>query len=547
MNNNSETCSTSSFSGAVHVDEWVVGSAVDKAIAVANVESIKGEEIFVKLCPEPKRKNGGALTTTYLRRYEDCKESSGWWVGNINPQTGEETGWGQFKADKGTKLAVLTLKGGEKKAVKYRSPKGLPCEPLCLKVPSEYAQKLAEKLGIEYKEEAYWELLLKHPEIPLFITEGAKKAASLISRGIPAVALAGVNNWSLTNQEGDKVLHPILTLLSKGREVVLCFDNDVKTKTRIDVKNALEKLAIALTAAKNVHICYPPALGQGKTGVDDYFANGGTVKGLLDRRLSFENWQNPFNSKFLKEVGVYLQNFIGNRLRLNELTSEVEFDGKPITWDTFRLEFAMKVLNHPLSSARFDEVIRTIAKENAYNPVKDYLDSLNADTDFDLDEVAPTFFGAKRGSIQATLVRKWLISAVARTYQPGCKADSTLILYEPKGGVGKSSFFRALCPDPSYFCDDMGDIGNKDERIKMHQHWIVEWGELDGIFGMKASSAVKSFLSCSTDNIRPPYGRTTVKMNRRSIICGSTNKREVLPEKGGNVDTGSWTFADGLT
>ncbi|NES70672.1 MAG: hypothetical protein F6K24_38405, partial [Okeania sp. SIO2D1] len=71
------------------------------------------------------------------------------------------------------------------------------------------------------------------------------------------------------------------------------------------------------------------------------------------------------------------------------------------------------------------------------------------------------------------------------------------------------------------------------EKLKVHQYKILEWAELDGLFGMRASASIKSFLSCSCDNIRPLYGERSLKLPRRSVICGTTNKQEVLSDSSG--------------
>jgi len=80
----------------------------------------------------------------------------------------------------------------------------------------------------------------------------------------------------------------------------------------------------------------------------------------------------------------------------------------------------------------------------------------------------------------------------------------------------------------------MGVANERDERLKLHQFWFVEWGELEGILRKKDTSGVKAFLSCQIDTVRPPYGRHAIRLKRRSIIVGSTNQSEFLSDATGN-------------
>src|SRR5690606_23978344 len=63
---------------------------------------------------------------------------------------------------------------------------------------------------------------IKDTGIPLWITEGVKKADALTSAGLCVVALSGVYNWrSKLGSLGDWEDIPL-----KGREVFICFDSD---------------------------------------------------------------------------------------------------------------------------------------------------------------------------------------------------------------------------------------------------------------------------------------------------------------------------------
>jgi len=84
---------------------------------------------------------------------------------------------------------------------------------------------------------------LRDPLIPLWITEGVKKADSLASRGLCAIALMGVWGWRGTNDLGGKmVLADMGNIAWNGRQVYLVFDSDIITKTAVE--QALKGLAM---------------------------------------------------------------------------------------------------------------------------------------------------------------------------------------------------------------------------------------------------------------------------------------------------------------
>ncbi len=120
------------------------------------------------------------------------------------------------------------------------------------------------------------------PSVPLWITEGIKKADALTSRGLCTVGLIGVWNWQKDGELSPCWEHVALN----GREVRVVFDSDVMTKEEVQL--ALERLVGALEArGAAVKVVYLPDDGQ-KVGVDDYLVAGGTVEALYALTRSFE-------------------------------------------------------------------------------------------------------------------------------------------------------------------------------------------------------------------------------------------------------------------
>ncbi len=122
---------------------------------------------------------------------------------------------------------------------------------------------------------------LRDPAVPLWITEGARKADAAVSAGLCSVALLGVWGWRGTNAAGGKTaLADWDSIALNGREVFLGFDSDVVDKA--SVQKALAGLAhfLELRAAKVHVVRLPTGPGGAKVGLDDYLAAGHSVDEL---------------------------------------------------------------------------------------------------------------------------------------------------------------------------------------------------------------------------------------------------------------------------
>ncbi len=230
-----------------------------------------------------------------------------------------------------------------------------------------------------------------------------------------------------------------------------------------------------------------------------------------------------------------IEKSFGSQLRYNRLFARVELRGEPFEPSMAKIEF---VIEHGLKlrSGRDDigDCVMKLAKQNEYHPVREYLEGCHQKYGKDLkvlEGFASRYFGTAAPIHQIAVV-KFMISAVARAYEPGCQVDAALILQGGQG-IRKSTFFRVLASS-EWFDDSFGNAGDKDERLKLHCAWILEWAELESIFKRKDMSQVKAFITTKIDRIRPPYGRSVEVMLRSSVFCGTTNQVDFLSDSTGN-------------
>jgi predicted P-loop ATPase len=187
------------------------------------------------------------------------------------------------------------------------------------------------------------------------------------------------------------------------------------------------------------------------------------------------------------------------------------------------------------------QAIETVARDRLFHPVREYLDALCWDSSPRLDSWVVRYLGAAETPYVQAVAPRWLISAVARIYRPGCKADCVLILEGPQGGR-KSSALKILA-EP-WFADRLSDLASKDAAMETRGAWIIEVAELDSMSRAEVST-IKAFMSRTHDRFRPPYGKRLVDLARQCVFAGSIN-----PEGGYLKDaTGGrrfWPIACGM-
>lgn len=224
----------------------------------------------------------------------------------------------------------------------------------------------------------------------------------------------------------------------------------------------------------------------------------------------------------------------GHELKYNELKSLIELSGKPLDLNQVRLRIALEFdVDVPMQDAQ--SIVEISAQENSYHPVADYLDRLaqqHPQPDLSiLDNLASRYFGTDE-PLHNIYMKKTLVAAVARIKNPGCKHDTSTILVG-KQGVGKSTFWRHLFGD-EWFTDELGDANEKDELMKLHRFWCLEWSEFETVYKRKDVSSLKKFMTSTIDAFRTPYSRSVKEYPRQCILVGTTNEQEILSDPTGS-------------
>lgn len=182
------------------------------------------------------------------------------------------------------------------------------------------------------------------------------------------------------------------------------------------------------------------------------------------------------------------------------------------------------------SAAKVLEQVNLVAEECAFHPVLAYFDGLAWDGVPRLDIFSHAYLGTQDTQYNRLAFPMWLISAVARVYAPGSKADHVLIL-EGEQGIKKSSALRALAGE--WFMDTPIQIGSKDAMEVIRGKLIVELAELDSL-NRAESSAAKSFFSSPEDTFRASYGRRAATLKRQCVFAGTVNHDQYMKDDTGN-------------
>jgi hypothetical protein len=295
---------------AAEYHELLTGSAIHPALIERNFFHIEGETIYDYLFISNKipRKNAGRVTDAYIKRYDHLL-LGGTWIQSLDPfKNWQPMDWGRIKPN----FPRIDWQKG--KPVKYESPPKTPnrvtyfdvANPIWEKIAKRYLIKryhslLALRLLDKLNPLIFWEWVKQHPEIPIILCEGEKKAACLLSLGFVAVALPGIWNGRVGKQDFDERLHPDLVPLAQaGRKFIILFDYETKASTRWSVFQATVR---TIRTIESQGCTGEVALLPGpEKGVDDFVVGRGLnadslLTAIVNDAKSLKDYQRSYRAK----------------------------------------------------------------------------------------------------------------------------------------------------------------------------------------------------------------------------------------------------------
>lgn len=229
----------------------------------------------------------------------------------------------------------------------------------------------------------------------------------------------------------------------------------------------------------------------------------------------------------MRELNVYFNEFTG-KFDVNCPLPWAEAGPRQwLDYDSNKLTEYFQNQDIPFKPNTVRTAVETVATERARHPLREWLEEIRWDGKDRLDGWLTYCLGAPDTEYTRAVGAAWCISAVARVFEPGCKADYVLVL-EGAQGIGKSTALRVLAGN-EYFTDELPPLGTKDAALQLRGSWIIELAELDTVRRADVS-VVKAFLTSTIDKYRPPYAHTTIEVPRQCVFAGTVNDVEWLAD-----------------
>jgi predicted P-loop ATPase len=241
------------------------------------------------------------------------------------------------------------------------------------------------------------------------------------------------------------------------------------------------------------------------------------------------------NDEAVKDMLAYDEMFCGEMLIRNICGKANLPVSRPVQdVDVSALQEWLQLNGLPLvGSGMVHKAVDLRAHERAFHPVRGYLNSLQWDGRARVNTWLSEYMGAAANEYTRAIGRMFLISAVARIFQPGCQVDYMLIFESPEQGEYKSSACKILGGE--WFSDQLPDIATAGKDVSQHLRgkWISEVNEMHAMSRAEVT-LLKSFITRTIERYRPSFGRKEVVEPRQCVFIGTTNKSIYLRDETGN-------------
>lgn len=233
----------------------------------------------------------------------------------------------------------------------------------------------------------------------------------------------------------------------------------------------------------------------------------------------------------------------------NHLTGEVELSHADEAFDLIKnpaeralttRELLISLANRVGISLRttLDELLHTMAANNGYHPVLDWIQSKPWDGIDRFRALADTLEVPNPKWRDIVLLRACIQAIVAWTNwerETPISVPQVVVLVGSQG-CGKSTWIGALLPAAWRLLEQSANLGyasSKDDERRLLSAALVELAELESIISRVEAGHLKSFLSRPLDKIRLPYDRLITTRPRGTSFWASVNDGQFLNDPTG--------------
>lgn len=308
------------------------------------------------------------------------------------------------------------------------------------------------------------------------------------------------------NTEKEAATATVTATQEGGTKVHNLFEN-----SKFSQENPLEKEGKELDALSDSAESEMPQLTLNKHGEYDNCASNLRIIAEFDKKLRSISYD-IFRDKFVTLEDCVFKGMHGNGLDDNSLAEISAY---------IEMKYGIKI-----SVAKIEEkILYVIRSKRGFHPIKDFILKEQWDGMPRIETLLVDYLGAENTILTRTMTRKWMVAAVARIFEPGCKFDYVLTL-AGRERMGKSSFFRTI--SGGWFTDNFSfSMDTNRQREALQGNWIVEIAELAGMRKAEVEAA-KAFISTQEDQWRKAYGRMVTTHPRQCVLAATTNEENFL-------------------